>query len=60
MTDGPTMMEDSHLMNGEQAAILLDLCEKTGHPFSDQMTSDSADELIALLSAQLEEPGPPA
>jgi hypothetical protein len=48
------MTEDHHMMNGEQAAILQELCEKTGHPFSDQMTSDRADDLIDRLSSELE------
>ncbi|SEM49022.1 hypothetical protein SAMN04488003_101293 [Loktanella fryxellensis] len=51
MTTGPTMLEDHHMMNGEQAAILQELCSATGHPFEDQMTADSADALIAELSA---------
>ena len=57
MPEGPNMTEDHHMMNGEQAAILMELCEKTGHPFSDQMTSDRADDLIARLSRQVEESG---
>ncbi|SHF35240.1 hypothetical protein SAMN05444339_105152 [Loktanella atrilutea] len=54
MPEGPNMTEDHHMMDGEQAAILQDLCEKTGHPFSDQMTAEHADEMIERLSAQLE------
>ena len=54
MTTGPNMTEDYHMMNGEQAAILQELCEKTGHPFSDQMTSDRADDMINRLSSQLD------
>jgi|GEM_PF-1814318 hypothetical protein len=54
MLTGPNMTEDHHMMNGEQAAILQELCEKTGHPFSDQMTSDRADDLIDRLSSELE------
>ena len=49
-----TMAADNHKMSGEQAAILQDLCEKTGHPFSDQMSAQKADELIEELSAQVE------
>ena len=48
------MTPNSGMMTGEQAAILQDLCEKTGHPFSDQLHRDKADELIARLSAQVE------
>lgn len=54
MSGGPNMTEDHHMMNGEQAAILQELCEKTGHPFSDQLTSDAADDLINQLSAEVE------
>lgn len=53
METGPNMTEDHHMMNGEQAIILMELCEKTGHEFDDQMTSDRADELIARLSREL-------
>lgn len=60
MPEGPNMTEDHHMMDGEQAAILQELCEKTGHPFSDQMTRDAADELInelsALVDAQSDKP----
>ena len=49
-----TMMSDGHKMSGEQAAILQDLCEKTGHPFSDQLTAAKAQELIDELSAEVE------
>ena len=49
-----TMMSDSHKMSGEQAAILQDLCEKTGHPFSDQLTAAKAQELIDELSAEVD------
>lgn len=54
MPEGPNMTEDRHMMNGEQAIILQELCALTGHPFSDQMTSDRADEMIARLSRQIE------
>ena len=57
MAEGPNMTEDHHMMNGEQAVILQELCEKTGHPFSDQMTSDHADEMIDGLSRQREAEG---
>ena len=57
MAEGPNMTEDHHMMNGEQAAILRDLCDKTGHPFSDQMTSDHADEMIDRLSREVEAQG---
>ncbi|WP_394155288.1 hypothetical protein [Loktanella salsilacus] len=54
MTTGPNMTEDHHMMSGEQAAILQELCEKTGHYFNDQMTSDRADDLINRLSSELD------
>ena len=57
MPEGPNMTEDHHMMNGEQAIILRELCEKTGHPFSDQMTSDRADAMIDRLTRQLESRG---
>ena len=49
-----TMMSDGHKMSGEQAAILQDLCEKTGHPFSDQLTAEKAQQLIDELSAEVD------
>ena len=57
MAEGLNMTEDHHMMNGEQAGILRDLCDKTGHPFSDQMTSDHADEMIDRLSREMEAQG---
>ncbi|MBS1303349.1 DUF3072 domain-containing protein [Loktanella sp. SALINAS62] len=48
------MTADNHKMDGEQAAILQDLCEKTGHPFDDQMSSAKADELIERLSQDVD------
>ena len=54
MAEGPNMTEDHHMMNGEQAIILRELCDKTGHPYSDQMTADRADEMIDRLSREVE------
>ncbi|KQI68071.1 hypothetical protein AN189_11670 [Loktanella sp. 3ANDIMAR09] len=49
------MMADNTKMDGEQAAILRDLCEKTGHPFSDQMSASKAAALIDELSLQVDD-----